>query len=195
MTGDNRLIVKDSLRGIKLENKQTLEDIYELYYRDVFHFSLYFTNNRQEAEDITQETFIKVMKSFHTIKDYSKVKVWILSITKNLAIDLHRKKKYQKLISGFLKDSKAEHEPDDYDSHMIRLEEWQIVQNALLKLKPHYRSVVILRGLKELSVKETSDILGFNEIKVRVDYHRAIKMLQANLNRQTEGCDSYEQTK
>jgi RNA polymerase sigma-70 factor (ECF subfamily) len=80
-----------------------IEELYDEYRKDVYHFSLYFTNNKQEAEDITQETFIKVMKNLHQLKDVSKKKTWILSIAKNTAIDLKRKQKLINFLPQLLK--------------------------------------------------------------------------------------------
>lgn len=56
------------------------------------------------------------------------------------------------------------------------------VHTAITKLKPNFRAVVILRGINELSIKETSEILQCSETKVKVDYHRALKELKKKLN-------------
>lgn len=169
-----------------MDGKQLdINGIYNLYYRDVYHFALYFTNNKQEAEDITQETFIKIMKSIGGLKNPDKVKTWILSITKNTAMDLHRKRKFINLFPEwtFEKD-KDLNTPEDL---LIQKGDWTELQNALLKLKHQYRTVVILRGLKELSIRETAEILGCSETKVRVDYHRALQHLKKQMLSNEEG--------
>jgi RNA polymerase sigma-70 factor (ECF subfamily) len=71
-------------------------EIYETYFEDVYQYLLYFTNNQQEAEDLTQETFIRVFKAYRQFEYQSKVKTWIFSIAKHVAIDHYRK------INGFL---------------------------------------------------------------------------------------------
>ena len=55
------------------------------------------------------------------------------------------------------------------------------VHEAISKLKPNYRTVVILRGINEFSIKETSEILQCSEAKVKVDYHRALKELKRRI--------------
>ncbi|WP_430541092.1 RNA polymerase sigma factor [Sporosarcina thermotolerans] len=75
--------------------------------------------------------------------------------------------------------------------HIIGEENWQDLQRALVKLKPHYRSVIILRGLNELSIKETAEALRCSEGKVRVDFHRALQELKKDTNLK-EGWESYE---
>ncbi|WP_342541929.1 RNA polymerase sigma factor [Paenisporosarcina sp. FSL H8-0542] len=159
-----------------------IEELYDEYRNDVYRFSLFFTHNKQEAEDITQETFIKVMKNIHQLKDVSKKKTWILSIAKNTAIDLIRKQKLINFLPQLLKgnDHKSHYVATD-ESRLINTENWRELQNAILTLKPHYRSIVILRSLNEISVKETAEILGCTEGKVRVDFHRAINQLKKEL--------------
>ncbi len=76
-----------------LEEKSQIEQLYDAYHRDVYHFALYYTNSKQEAEDITQETFLKVLKQLRQLKDRNKIKTWILSIARNTAVDIHRKQK------------------------------------------------------------------------------------------------------
>ncbi|KPN96593.1 RNA polymerase sigma factor [Lysinibacillus sp. ZYM-1] len=57
--------------------------MYDFYHRDAYHFALYYTKSREEAEDITQEIFFKVLKQFNRYKNEDKVKTWILSIACN----------------------------------------------------------------------------------------------------------------
>jgi RNA polymerase sigma-70 factor, ECF subfamily len=170
-----------------------IEELYDRYYRDVYHFSLYYTNNKQEAEDITQETFIKVMKNLHQLKDPNKQKTWILSIAKNTAIDLKRKQKLIRFLPTLLKEQQPVVIPSQLQSACLD-EDWEELQLALLKLKPSFRSIIILRALKELSVKETADVLGCKESKVRVDYHRALIQLNSMLQMK-EGWSDLEQSK
>ncbi|MFF3102047.1 RNA polymerase sigma factor [Viridibacillus arvi] len=64
------------------------------------------------------------------------------------------------------------------EQELLLQEEWEFLQEALLTIKPHYRSVIILKGLKEFLIKEIAEILNCTELKVRVDYHRAIAQLK-----------------
>lgn len=162
-----------------------IENIYELFYRDVYHFALYFTNNRQEAEDITQETFMKVMKNQHTLKESTSVKTWIISIARNTAIDLKRKQKWVRLMPDwFLKEEK---DSETTEQKVMKKDDWMDLQEALLKLRPHYRTIIILRGLKELTIKEVAEVLECSEQKVRVDYHRAVQQLKKQVHTFQEG--------
>ncbi|WP_281349682.1 RNA polymerase sigma factor [Ornithinibacillus caprae] len=65
---------------------------------------------------------------------------------------------------------------------MVQNELKELVHDAISKLKPTYRVVVILRGINELSIKETAEILQYSESKVKVNYHRALKDLRRRIN-------------
>ncbi|MEW4309417.1 RNA polymerase sigma factor [Rossellomorea marisflavi] len=162
--------------------EERFEEVYERYFDDVYQYLLYFTNSRSEAEDLTQETFLRVMKSLPDFRGDSTLKTWILSIARRTSFDHYRKKKILSVLPGVIgymlssTDGIPEKEWDDR-------EEWQEVQEALMTLKPDYRNVVILRGLKEYSIKESASILQWNEMKVKVTYHRAIQMLRRKLSR------------
>ncbi|WP_047983200.1 RNA polymerase sigma factor [Ornithinibacillus californiensis] len=161
-----------------MSDRLDIEELCKSYYLDIYHFSLYFSNNKQDAEDITQETFLKAIHNFRLLKDSERAKYWLLSIARHTAIDHMRKKKIKSVLPGLIeKFAKNEQDDSTIDQILIK-EKWEEVQRSLLKLKPHYRSLLILRGIQELSVKESAEVLGCTELKVRVDFHRAVKMLK-----------------
>ncbi|MCT8136818.1 RNA polymerase sigma factor [Anaerobacillus sp. CMMVII] len=168
------------------DHKETIQQLYHEYLDDVYQYCLYFTNSQSEAEDLTQDTFMKVMKNFHSFQGHSSAKTWILSIARHTTIDYFRKRK----IQHYLPELFSRLSPSTFDNPEGRyegIEEWEQIQWALLKLKPDFRNVVILRGLKELSIKETAEILNWKESKVKVDYHRALKQLQKYISKNAEG--------
>ena len=71
---------------------QENSDLFDKYYRDVYHFALYYTYSREDAEDITQETFLKAIKSKRNVTNMENTKAWLLSVAKNTAVDYYRKK-------------------------------------------------------------------------------------------------------
>ncbi|MHC8515560.1 RNA polymerase sigma factor [Sporosarcina sp. ITBMC105] len=173
------------------EKSVHISELFNQFHKDVYHFALYFTNNQQDAEDITQETFLKVMKNLHQLKDSQKVKTWILSITRFTAVDWIRKQHLRRVFTKAL--SNKSYEADMNSRSVIGKENWEDLQRALIKLKPHFRSVIILRGLNELSIKETAEVLQCSEGKVRVDFHRALLELKKDI-RLKEGWESYDRS-
>ncbi|WP_286926044.1 RNA polymerase sigma factor [Lysinibacillus sp. UBA6686] len=157
--------------------------MYDCYHRDVYHFALYYTNSREEAEDITQETFFKVMKQLDKLKDMDKVKTWILSIARNTAVDIHRREKVKRLLIEKLSWQPVLKEVSKPLEFIEKNEQWQIVQEALMTLKSHDRTIIICRMLKDYTIQETAEILGISEVKVRVDFHRAMTRLRKKVGR------------
>ena len=162
----------------KLEEK--IDDIYNRHYLDVYRFLICFSGNQNDAEDLTQEVFIRVLNNMSNLKNLVNIKTWIFSIAKHVAIDHYRRRKFSSLFpDGFFKQIVSiQKEPNDIieQNEMKRL-----VHEAISTLKPNYRAIVILRGINEFSIKETSEILQCSEAKVKVDYHRALKELKKKL--------------
>lgn len=168
-----------------------IEHLYTLYHSDIYQFSLYFTNSTQDAEDITHDTFMKALKSMNTLNDQSRAKYWLLSIARHTAIDHIRKKKFSSLLPDIFETLKSKEA--SLDEQVILKEKWEEIQQVLLKVKPHYRSLVILRGINDFNIKETALILGCTELKVRVDFHRAVKQLRKHLSKEEGAVLNYEQ--
>lgn len=155
-------------------------EIYNQHYLDVYRFLICFTGNQNDAEDLTQEVFIRVLNNLSNFNT-GNLKTWIFSIAKHAAIDHYRKKKYTSIFGeGFFKRIiSTDKEPNEWVEEM---EVKELIHTAIAKLKPSFRAVVILRGINEFSIKETSEILKCSESKVKVDYHRALKELKKKLN-------------
>ena len=79
----------------KLEEK--IDKIYNQHYLDVYRFLKCFSGNQNDAEDLTQEVFIRVLNNITEIVNKNNVKTWIFSIAKNVAIDHYRKKRFSSL--------------------------------------------------------------------------------------------------
>lgn len=152
-----------------------IEEWFRLYSDDVYNFLIYYTRST-DVDDMVQEVFIKAMRNHQSFKGESNPKTWLFTIARHVAIDSFRKKKRDKERQESLDlDVKNEVGPEQiYELS----EEKHYVYKAVNSLKDTYRDVVILRGIKEFSVIETAKILGWSQVKVRVTYHRALKMLR-----------------
>lgn len=165
--------------------ESNIVDIYRQHYLDVYRFLVCFSGNQNDAEDLTQEVFIRVLKSLEHFHRDRNLKTWIFSIAKHVAIDHYRKKRFTSIFKdGFFKKL---HSNDQQPDELLEVDELkQVVHNVIAKLKPHYRAVIILRGINEFSIKEAAEILQCSESKVKIDYHRALKDLKRKLNRDAE---------
>lgn len=171
---------------LKLNNLECeIVTIYRDHYLDVFRFLVCYTGNQNDAEDLTQEVFIRVLKNLPNFNRHYQLKTWIFSIAKHVAVDDYRKKRFSSIFKeSFFKQLQSK---DNKPNEALELNEMkQIIHEAISKLKPHYKAVVILRGINECSVKETAEILQCSESKVKVDFHRALKDLKRKLDMNDE---------
>ncbi|WP_042347865.1 RNA polymerase sigma factor [Bacillus massiliigorillae] len=172
---------------VDLDNlENSIIRIYNSYYKDVYRFLICFSGNQNDAEDMTQEVFIRVLNNLSNYNSSQNLKTWVFSIAKHVAIDHYRKNRLVSILKkGFFNQMKAiELDPNEViEQNEIK----NLVHEAIAKLKPHYRIIVILRGINEFSIKETSRILQCSESKVKVTYHRALKELKRKINIDAEG--------
>jgi RNA polymerase sigma-70 factor (ECF subfamily) len=165
-----------------LENlEEKISEIYNIHYLDVYRFLICFSGNQDEAEDMKQEVFIRVLKNLSNFNGHSTIKTWIFSIAKHVAIDHYRKKRFSSIFKeGYFKNMVSK---EKGPTELVELSEMQkSVHEGISKLKPNYRAVVLLRGINEFSIKETAEILNCSESKVKVDYHRALIDLKRKLH-------------
>jgi RNA polymerase sigma-70 factor, ECF subfamily len=160
-----------------MEDYKSIEEWFRLYGDEVYNFLIYYTN-RTDVEDMVQEVFIKALRGIRRFKGDSSPKTWLIAIARRVAIDFYRKKKTSEVpfIQGMTQS--ATHTPEE----LLELnEDNQELYHAIHTLNQNYRDVLLLRGLKELSVADTAAVLRWSQGKVRVTYHRALKSLKAAL--------------
>lgn len=152
-----------------------IEQWFLTYSQDVYRFLVYYTG-RTDIDDLVQETFIRALKAMQGT-EVENPKTWLFAIARNVAIDERRK---AKLIS-WLPDIFLQHlvSPDKTPEESLMLSEnKRLLYEMINQLKSSYRDVLILRGIKGLSSKETAEVLGWTEAKVNLTLHRAMKAIQ-----------------
>lgn len=164
-----------------MSSNRIISEWFEQYSDDIYHFLLYRFGST-DIEDLVQEVFIKAIKGFHAYEEKASPKTWLFSIARNVAVDEYRKRK--RLNLGKMIPFEHLHEPksENTPENILQLQkEHADLFKAIQALKPNYRDVIILRGIKELSVAETAEILKWSENKVRTTLHRARKVLLQKL--------------
>lgn len=159
------------------------EDLYKKYHQDLFEFVFYMTRDRTLTEDLVQEVYIRVLRSYNSFRGESSEKTWLFSIARNVTIDYFRSQKRKRtLISQLFDwDKKGDFIPDFQplpEEIIVKNEEMEQVYAHLSKCTVNQQSVLILRFIQSLSIKETAEILGFSESKVKTTQHRGLKKLR-----------------
>ena len=142
-------------------------EVYELYFQDVYKYALSLSRDAQVAEEITQETFFKALKSIDSFKGQCKLYVWLCQIAKNTYFTYAAKEKTRGggaewLVSG-----------DSLEEKMLQQETAFEIHRILHRLEDPYKEVFSLRILGQLSFKQIGELFGKTESWARITFHRA----------------------
>ena len=165
------------------------DELYSKYHHDVFQFLFYMVKDRQQAEDLVQEVYIRVLKSYDRFEGKSSEKTWLFSIARNVAIDSFRKQKgwKQRIIEKFDWSTNQLRDRNPIPEEItIQNEEVQLMYHCLDQCTLDQRMVIIMRYLQELSILETAEALNWTESKVKTTQHRALKVLKTHMEGLTE---------
>lgn len=167
------------------------ERLYESYHHSIFQFLFYMVRNRQVAEELVQEVYIKVLNSISKFEGRSSEKTWIYAIARHVGVDwIRQQQRKKRKVLGLFDLSQKEYQIRDEDplpeELITRKEEMQEVYRMLKQCTIDQQQVIILRYIDSLSISETADILGWTESKVKTTQHRAIKNLRDLLTKQDD---------
>ena len=160
-------------------DKNTAEKLYEAFYMKVFSYVMTLTSDREDAKEITQETFFRAISTEHSFRGESESYTWLCAIAKNLFIDEKRRhSRFEQVELEEQQDTGKSFEKSLMDSDTsIR------VHRVLHKMEEPYKEVFQLRIFGELSFKEIGSIFGKTETWARVTYHRARIMIKERMEK------------
>ncbi len=159
----------------------------------IFGFSLKFCGNRQDAEDLVQETFLQAFRKWHQFEGRSTASSWLYTIAARGCQRMHRKRSGEPLRidsldeeqpSGLALIAKLPSTDDGPLDEELQREAAEAVNQALARLPAHFRLPLVLKEIAELSLHEIAQILGLKEATVKTRVHRGRLALRAELTRQ-----------
>lgn len=159
-----------------MQTNTTILDLYETYADDVYRYILFLLRDENLAEDLTQDTFLKVHIHHNKFKNQSSIRTWILKIARNTTFDHLRRTQKIQLDFNELIELISDYATPEHD--VLRKERVHLLYQALGELKPDYREVIIFRKIHELSIRETALILEWTEDQVKAKQARALLKLK-----------------
>jgi RNA polymerase sigma-70 factor (ECF subfamily) len=171
----------DELKKAKQGDRQAIEKICVATWEPIYRLVYFKVQNREEAEDITQETYVKMLSG---LKGNAAPRENLLGFLKTVALNILRDRWRQRKRRGVDIDVEAI-SPENMacDDHQqvvsLRLE----IEDAMAKLTDDQRAVVDLRIINGHSVAETAEVLGKSEVAVRTCQHSALQSLAGLLDR------------
>ncbi|MGD0873113.1 MAG: sigma-70 family RNA polymerase sigma factor [Bryobacteraceae bacterium] len=184
---DESTLVAQSRQG----DSVSFGELVRRYEAKIFRLAQHVTQNREDAEDVLQETFMKAYEHLDQFQGNSKFYTWIVRIAVNQALMKLRRRKTDKSVSldetidtgedTIVREIAAWDE--NPEQRFSREELGGILDTAVESLEPPYRSVFVLRDIEELSTEETADALGLSIPAVKSRLLRARLQLREKLTR------------
>lgn len=173
--------ITQAIERAKSNDQKAFNFLLDTFWDNVYGFQLKRVKNENDAEDITIQTFSKAFDKIETYNSDYSFKTWLITISKNIHIDLIRKQKNS--ISDTITHSNEDGYQDILDDSPSPEDKLITEQNLakllrdIKKLKPHYQEVINLRYFQELSYKEISHEIDEPINNVKVKLLRAKKLL------------------
>ncbi len=178
------------------EARQGSEDAFGQLVRShsarIINLAYRLVGNRDDAEDLAQEAFLKLHRSLKTFRGESSVGTWLYRTTSRLAVDHLRREKLKRAL--FFNREQEDQDPldacpspDASPRQILLAKEVETrIQLSLRGLSPRQRVVFSLRHFEEMSLRDIADALGLEEGTVKAHLHRAVRTLRRELKERTE---------
>ncbi len=188
------LNIKSLQEGQQKENHPlNFASVFHEYQHPIYNYLLRMTQNQAEAEDLTQETFIRVHRNLLTFRGEASLGTWLYRIATNVSFDHFRRNSTLKAkVSLSLEETDLDEKwaIDGTNSSPEQLvaqsEMSSCVERFIQRLSPTYRTVLVLHDLQGLKNREIAEVLDCSLSTVKIRLHRARNKLRATLN---AGCD------
>ena len=144
------------------------QEVYDLYFKDVYKYALTLCRDEHLAEEVTQETFFKALKNIDSFRGQCKLYVWLCQIAKNTYFSIAAKEKHHASEAEIL-----ETDGETLESALVTKESAFEIHKVLHQLEEPYKEVFSLRVFGQLSFKQIGILFGKTESWARVTYHRA----------------------
>lgn len=164
-------VVKECLEG----RKGAWEMLVNAYSKRIFNMAYQFSGTHEEAEDLTQDIFIKLYSSLHKYNFEKNFTAWFLTLAKNYLIDEYRKTKWEKTRRDDFNDHFLSSETSESpEKSLLRKENQRIIWESLNQLSSEIRMAIILRDIQGKKYEEVAEILNLplGTVKSRVSRGR-----------------------
>jgi len=185
---------QELVRAAKNGDLIAFEALVKRHERRIYSLARRLTGSEQDAQDVTQQTFLSAVKNLQGFRGTASFSTWLTTIAANAAMKVGRKRRG--LPSTSL-DEAIEQDEDGHIPHPEYIADWRenpdrlaqrkdthrLLDVAISELDPTHRAVFLLRDVEDLSVKETAKALGISEANVKVRLLRARMQLRERLTR------------
>ena len=184
---DESLLVTEAKAG----SYEAFEELVNRYEKKIYRLGMNITGNREDAEDVLQETFLKAFEHLADFREDSRFYTWIVRIGVNQALMKLRKRRSEKMVPmDDLVGDDGEVIPREFtdwkpnpEQQLTQAELEDILETAAKALPPTFRAVFFLRDVEDLSTEETAEILNLSNGAVKARLFRARLRLREDLSK------------
>jgi len=173
-------------RAVLAGETNAFERFVDHFRSKVFHYSWLMCGQPEDAEEVAQETLLKVFESFGQLRDPQRVRPWIFRIAKNACLMQRRKSVFapahEQSLDDLPPDAELADDAPQADAALLNSELRAVMDRVVAELPPVYRAVVLLRDLEELSTEETAQILELGTDVVKTRLHRGRVAMRQKLD-------------
>ncbi|MDB5085088.1 MAG: polymerase sigma factor SigW [Bacilli bacterium] len=176
------------VRRVQSGDRLAFAELVELYKNRLFNLAHRMLGNKQDAEDVLQDTFLRAYANLASYNDHHKFSTWIYRIATNACIDRLRKRKADVSLDAEQEDAEG---TDLYsriaslgltpEEEALHSETASELEQAIERLPASYRSVILLKYVHDLSLQEIADILQLPVSTIKTRIHRGREALRASL--------------
>jgi len=171
--------LEDLVSRAKKGRVEAFQELYGLYSRKILNYTYRLTGSREEAEDLTQDTFVLAYKKLTSLKENGKFQSWLFRIAQNNIYQKYRgtRPQFDSLDEIEAPESSAAQKlitpHRSPEEHLLTGELEQVIEQVINQLPDKHKKVFILSAIQKLSYKEISEIVGRSMASVKSDIHRA----------------------
>jgi RNA polymerase sigma-70 factor, ECF subfamily len=170
--------LQEWIRKAKAGDVAAFQHIYELYARKVLNFVYRLVRSPEEAEELTQETFVTVYRKFGTLQDDTRFEPWLFRIARNLCYQRYRNRGPATVsVDEIGDDGRPLAEVADTrrtpEQSLRSVELEAVVERVIAELPEKYREVLVLAVVQQLEYQQIAEIVGRSLASVKTDIHRA----------------------
>ena len=173
-------------RALLAGETEAFERFVEHFRSKVFHYSWLICGSPQDAEEVAQETLLKVFASIEQLREPERVRAWVFRIARNVCLMQRRRSVFapahELSIDELPPGTEIADSLQPADDGLLRSELRAVIDRVILELPQSYRAVVLLRDLEELSTEETAQILDVSTDVVKTRLHRGRAAMRQKLD-------------
>lgn len=167
-------------------DNDNINEIYQEYFNDVYMYVLSLARNKEIAEDVTADTFYKVMKNLDSFRGDCNIRVWLCQVAKNCYFTYLKRHKKQKELSELQEITEKTPINKTVELKIEDSEQAYKIHKIIHTMDEPYKEIFTLRTFGELSFKQIANLFGKTENWACVSYHRARDKIVKELSNMTE---------